>query len=92
MFSEKVESKSRSPIVMSKGPQSLRQRHGQIKHRRQLDGERGKQGHAHLVFPLCVEQLGSSVQTHRRIGLEHQCPIVQLERIIRVFEALVDLV
>ena len=39
-----------------------------------------------------MEQLGSSIETHRRIGLEHQRPIVQLERIIRIFEALIDLV
>lgn len=47
--------------------------------------------HTDLIFPLCVEQLGPSVQTHRRIGLECQCPMVQLERIVRVLEAFVDL-
>ena len=55
--------------------------------------ERGKKGaHTHLIFPLCVEQLGPSVQTHRRVGLECQCPIVQLERIVWILEAFIDLV
>jgi len=55
--------------------------------------ERGKKGgHTHLIFPLCMEQLSSSVQAHRRIGLKCQRPIVQLERIIWIFETFVDLV
>ena len=53
---------------------------------------RQKAEQTHLIFPLCMEQLSPSVQTHRRIGLECQCPIVELERIVWVFEAFVDLV
>jgi hypothetical protein len=38
-----------------------------------------------------MEQLGPSVQTHRRIGLELQRLVVELERIIRILETFVDL-
>ena len=97
-----VEIEKRSRHV--KVPQNFRQRHfhTRIDGRQVPVGERGKgtwkgarrqkAEHTHLIFPLCVQQLGPSVQAHRRIRLECQCPIVQLERIVWVLEAFVDLV